>query len=51
MNLEIAAEMTSYENATILVNDDAAVIDSSYTSGKRGVAGTVIVEKIVGSFA
>ncbi len=51
MNFEMAAEMTSYENASILVNDDAAVIDSSYTTGKRGVAGTVIVEKIVGSLA
>ena len=28
MNFEMAAEMTSYENASILVNDDAAVIDS-----------------------
>ena len=51
MNFEMAAEMTTYENASILVNDDAAVIDSSYTTGKRGVAGTVIVEKIVGSLA
>ena len=51
MNFEMAAEMISFENSTILVNDDAAVIDSSYTTGKRGVAGTVIVEKVIGNLA
>jgi dihydroxyacetone kinase-like protein len=35
----------------ILVNDDVAVEDSGFTTGRRGVAGTVIVEKVVGSFA
>ena len=39
------------EKKTILINDDAAVINSSYTEGRRGVAGTVIVEKVVGSLA
>lgn len=51
MNFEMAAEMLPFENATVLTNDDAAVINSSYTTGRRGVAGTVIVEKIVGSLA
>ncbi len=51
MNFEMASELITGEHATILTNDDAAVIDSSYTSGKRGVAGTVIVEKVVGSLA
>ncbi len=51
MNFEMAAEMLSYEHATILVSDDCAVINSTYTEGRRGVAGTVIVEKCVGSIA
>jgi dihydroxyacetone kinase-like protein len=51
MNFEMAAEMLPIKNATILTNDDAAVINSSYTTGRRGVAGTVIVEKVVGSLA
>lgn len=51
MNFEMAAEMLPFENATVLTNDDAAVINSSYTTGRRGVAGTVIVEKTVGSLA
>lgn len=51
MNFEMAAEILPIENATVLTNDDAAVINSSYTTGRRGVAGTVIVEKVVGSLA
>jgi dihydroxyacetone kinase-like protein len=51
MNFEMAAEMCDARNATIVVNDDVAVEDSSFTTGRRGVAGTVIVEKVVGSFA
>jgi dihydroxyacetone kinase-like protein len=51
MNFEMAAEMTSYENKSLIINDDAAVINSSYTTGKRGVAGTVIIEKVLGSLA
>ena len=51
MNFEMASEMVGIENATVLVNDDVAVEDSSFTTGRRGVAGTVIVEKIVGSAA
>ena len=51
MNFEMASELLDFENQTIIVNDDVAVEDSTYTSGRRGVAGTLIVEKIVGSIA
>jgi dihydroxyacetone kinase-like protein len=51
MNFEMAAEMCESANARVLVNDDVAVENSSYTTGRRGVAGTVIVEKVVGSLA
>lgn len=51
MNFEMAAEMHSGENASVLVNDDVAVEDSSFTSGRRGVAGTLVVEKLVGAAA
>jgi dihydroxyacetone kinase-like protein len=49
MNFEMAAEMLDRENATVIVNDDVAVENSTYTTGRRGVAGTLIVEKIVGA--
>ena len=51
MNFEMAAEMCETHSAMVLVNDDVAVENSSHTTGRRGVAGTVIVEKVVGSFA
>ncbi|HEU4708853.1 MAG TPA: dihydroxyacetone kinase subunit DhaK [Methylophilaceae bacterium] len=51
MNFEMAAEMLPFENATVLTSDDVAVENSTYTTGRRGVAGTVIVEKVVGSLA
>ena len=51
MNFQIAAEMLDCENQTVIVNDDVAVEDSTYTTGRRGVAGTLIVEKIVGAAA
>ncbi len=51
MNFEMASEMIHCDSATLLINDDAAVINSSYTTGRRGVAGTLIVEKVVGSQA
>src|SRR5512132_3214216 len=51
MNFEMAAEMCDVVNAMVLVNDDVAVENSSHTTGRRGVAGTVIVEKVVGSLA
>jgi dihydroxyacetone kinase-like protein len=51
MNFEMAAEMLDRENTTVIVNDDVAVENSTYTTGRRGVAGTLIVEKIVGAAA
>lgn len=51
MNFEMAAEMLACEHATVLTSDDVAVENSTYTSGRRGVAGTVIVEKVVGGLA
>jgi dihydroxyacetone kinase-like protein len=51
MNFEMAAEMLAFEHATVLTSDDCAVVNSTYTTGRRGVAGTVIVEKCVGSLA
>ena len=51
MNFEMAGEMFDGKSAAIITNDDVAVEDSTYTTGRRGVAGTIIVEKIVGSAA
>jgi dihydroxyacetone kinase-like protein len=51
MNFEMAAEMAEGQIARVLVNDDVAVEDSLYTTGRRGVAGTLVVEKIVGAAA
>lgn len=51
MNFQMAAEMLEIENATVLVNDDVAVENSTHTTGRRGVAGTVMVEKMVGAAA
>lgn len=51
MNFEMATEMLPFEHATVLTSDDCAVVNSTYTTGRRGVAGTVIVEKCVGSLA
>lgn len=51
MNFEMAqeqAEMEGIDVANIVVDDDVAVEDSLYTQGKRGVAGTVFVHKILG---
>lgn len=51
MNFEMAAEMAEGVTARIITNDDIAVKDSLYTTGRRGVAGTLVVEKIVGAAA
>jgi phosphoenolpyruvate---glycerone phosphotransferase subunit DhaK len=54
LNFETAAEMAQAEGVsvrTVLVNDDVAVEDSLYTAGRRGVGGTVMVEKIAGAAA
>lgn len=51
MNFEMAAEMAETEVATVLTNDDVAVEDSLHSQGRRGVAGTIVVEKVVGAAA
>jgi dihydroxyacetone kinase-like protein len=51
MNFDMAREMFDGEAAAIITNDDVAVEDSLYTTGRRGVAGTLIVEKIIGAAA
>ena len=51
MNFEMGADMLNLKHQTIVVNDDVAVEDSTFTTGRRGVAGTMIVEKTVGSLA
>lgn len=54
MNFEMAAEMAEAEGVQVeqvVVNDDVAVEDSSFTTGRRGIAGTVFVHKIAGAKA
>ena len=54
MNFEMAAEMAEMEGikvAHVVTNDDVAVEDSTWTTGRRGVAGTVFVHKIAGAKA
>lgn len=50
MNFEMAAEMLECPNASVLVNDDVS-LPKTHSTGRRGVAGTMIVEKIVGAAA
>lgn len=45
------AEMDGITSDQVIVNDDVAVADSLYTTGRRGVAGTVFVHKITGARA
>ena len=54
MNFDTASdlvEMSGTEVATVVVNDDVAVEDSEYTSGRRGVCGTILVHKVAGAKA
>ena len=50
MNFEMASEFLSCPNANILVCDDVS-LPKNHSTGRRGVAGTLIVEKIVGAAA
>ncbi|AIE59401.1 dihydroxyacetone kinase subunit DhaK [Bacillus methanolicus] len=54
MNFEMAAELAEAEGiqvSKVIVNDDVAVENSTYTVGRRGIAGTVFVHKISGALA
>jgi dihydroxyacetone kinase-like protein len=50
-SFQMASDMLDLDHLTLLVNDDVAVENSTHTTGRRGVAGTVIVEKMVGAAA
>ncbi len=54
MNFQMAADLLAADGipvAQVIVDDDVAVQDSLYTAGRRGVGGTVLIEKIVGAKA
>ncbi|MEK2534400.1 dihydroxyacetone kinase subunit DhaK [Tetragenococcus halophilus] len=54
LNFEMAqemAEMDDIQSEIVVIDDDIAVEDSEFTAGKRGVAGTVLVHKILGDAA
>jgi len=51
MNFAMGAEMAAGQVATVITDDDVAVENSTYTTGRRGVAGTLVVERIVGAAA
>lgn len=54
MNFDMAkdlAEADGIDVKSVVVDDDIAVKDSLYTQGRRGVAGTVFVHKILGAAA
>ena len=49
--IDMARDMSGKTVATVITDDDVAVETSTYSTGRRGVAGTLIVEKIVGAAA
>ena len=51
MNFEMAAEACGLEVRTVITDDDVAVEKSTWSIGRRGVAGTLVVEKVVGAAA
>ena len=54
LNFDMAKELAAMDDIeveSVIVDDDIAVENSTYTAGKRGVAGTVLVHKIVGDAA
>lgn len=54
MNFEMAQELAEAENIKVdrvIVNDDVAVENSTWTTGRRGIAGTIFVHKIAGAAA
>jgi phosphoenolpyruvate---glycerone phosphotransferase subunit DhaK len=54
LNFQMAAELAAEEGITVetvLVDDDVAVKDSTWTAGRRGTGATVFVEKIAGALA
>jgi dihydroxyacetone kinase-like protein len=54
LNFQMAAQLAEDEGIdvrTILVDDDVAVEDSTWTAGRRGTGATLIVEKVAGALA
>ena len=54
LNFQMAAELaddSGVQVASVIVNDDVAVENSTYTAGRRGTGATVFVEKIAGAAA
>ena len=54
MNFGLSKDMAEADDkkvATVIVKDDVAVEDSTYSTGRRGIAGTVFVHKIAGAMA
>jgi dihydroxyacetone kinase-like protein len=54
MNFQMAAELASDDDITVetvLVDDDVAVEDSTWTAGRRGTGATLFVEKVTGALA
>jgi len=54
MNFDLAAEMVRAEGIaveSVIIDDDVAVQDSTWTAGRRGVGATVLAEKLCGAAA
>lgn len=54
MNFEMAMEMAEADGAKVakvVIDDDVAVMNSTWTIGRRGIAGTVLLHKITGAAA
>ena len=54
MNFQMAREMVEFDGIKTdiaVVKDDVAVEDSTWTTGRRGIAGTLFVHKVAGAAA
>ena len=54
MNFQMAQELAAMEGiatSSVIIRDDVAVPDSVYSTGRRGIAGTVFVHKLAGAKA
>jgi dihydroxyacetone kinase-like protein len=51
MNFQMGADAADGDTATVVTDDDVAVESSTWSTGRRGVAGTLVVEKILGAAA
>ena len=54
LNFEMAAELAKAEGIdveSVVIDDDVAVENSTWTAGRRGLGATVLAEKICGGLA